>query len=624
MRKRKRRTVRTVYLNKLYRMNAVIYVVVIIFLGGLLSYYTSELEKSSIISLNHEALNEITHYYEMKNNNFWSVYKPIYKERNYGYGKERPYLQAVIDFYQDEEGDWQKNTLLLDMLEDAIAQDSDIKWIAMYRNAYPETAYLFTTGTKTLRAVAEKDFSFLTDIKTKTGERIRKNMGTKPVKYLMDASSNTEILTYAISGNMNSMTGGVSLGVYAVGYDTNTLHNIYRQYNFSLVPHIMIANYSGDVIYDSRGKAYGTKVEVERYAGKQGSIWDAEGNRLYIDTYSYPTKNYFVMSTVSWDELNRMSRKSSPLIWGLTVFLAALAAFLYLLTGHLSARKVHVILDSLNEISREQNLSYRIPVASERDEFGVIASNINHMTEQLQDYVEKVYVYSIKQKNAELGELQAKFNPHFLYNTLEVIRAELQEKGDAETSDMVLLLSRIFRSFINKRHFVTIQEELSACDVYLELFRLRYKGKIEAGFDVDTEVLNYGIIRNLLQPAIENYFVHGFTAGREKNEIYITGHEDREYPGCILLTVKNNGAPIPADRLEEINRELERPSSTHEDGRGGYGLKNLHDRIRTFYGEPCGIQVFSDGVEGTETRFRIGKLTDMEHEEKMKKMKELE
>ncbi len=448
-------------------------------------------------------------------------------------------------------------------------------------------------------------------------------MGKKPVDEIMNMNSSfqNEIMTYAIAGNMTSETGSKELGIFAVGYDTNVFDSIYRQYNFSLAPHIMIANYSGDVIYDSEGKAYGAKLDVERYAGKSGVINNENGEKLYIDTYSYPTKNFFVVSTVPWDTLNRMSQKSAPLIWGITIFMAALAAALYILSGHLSSKKVNIILDSLNEISKEDNLSYRIPISEEKDEFGVIASNINHMTEQLQDYVEKVYVYSLKQKSAELGELQAKFNPHFLYNTLEVIRAELQEKGDTETADMVLLLSKIFRNFINKRQFVTIQEELSACDIYLELFRLRYKGGVEAGFDVDTEILNYGIIRNLLQPVIENYFVHGFVAKQEENVIYITGHLDKDDPEYIILTVKNNGEAISHTRLEEINRELESPTSTHEDGRGGYGLKNLHDRIRTFYGEPCGIQVFSDGKEGVAIQLRIRKMTDREHEEKMSRMR---
>ena len=198
-----------------------------------------------------------------------------------------------------------------------------------------------------------------------------------------------------------------------------------------------------------------------------------------------------------------------------------------------------------------------------------------------------------------------------------MIRAQLQEKGDVETADMVLLLSRIFRNFINKKPFVTIQEEISLCDVYLELFRLRYRDTIQIEFDIDTEVLRYGIIRNLLQPVIENYFVHGFVAGSVQNCITITGAlEGQDY---IILTVEDNGTGIEESRLKEIEEELGEPSADGDkDGEGGYGLKNLHDRIHVFYGEKCGVTITSDTGKGTKIALRICQMTVEEHEQQMR------
>lgn len=616
LKRRNKHAVKTIYLNHLHRMNAIIYVLAICFLGGLVSYYASALEKNNLMQQNHDASYEITRFYENKEKNFWSVYRPMYKETAAeSVGKERMYLNAVLHFFEGQEADWIGNVLLMNMLEEIAAQDSDIRWILLNRDLYPNSAYLFVAGTRTLTEVSGS-FPFIDQINSM--DNIRKLLGSKYVRLSGDINAKEEVLTYAIGGDVYSPHLAMSVGDFVVGYDTNAMDTIFKSYSFTTEPpDITIATYDGDVIYDSTGKSYNTVIDVERYADKNGTIEAEDGEKLYAESYSYPEKNYFSISTVPWNSLNRLSQRSLPLIWGITIVLAALAAFLYILSGHLSSKKVNVILDSLVEIGKD-NLSYRIPITDDKDEFGVIAKNINHMTEQMQQYVEKVYIYSIKQKNAELGELQAKFNPHFLYNTLEVIRAQLQEKGDDETADMVLLLSRIFRNFINKRSFVTIQEELSFCDVYLELFRLRYKDAVEVEFDVDTEVLAFGIIRNLLQPVIENYFVHGFVADRSHNHISITGclaGQDNEY---VILTVADDGSGIPREKLLQLEQELESPTSTHEDGNGGYGLKNLHDRIQVFYGEDCGLFIHSDLNKGTKIQVKIRKMTCRQHEEQIK------
>ena len=622
-RMRKDRRTKTVYLNRLHRMNAAIYVVVIFFLGTLVIYFSAALEKSRLTQTNRDATNEIMQYFANKDSNFYSVYMPIFIDKNKkDQNKIIGYEQKLLDFflmeYQDNTvqsaQDWllanSDTETILDLIELVMTQDPDIQWVFFHRNLDDDIGYLGTVSSSTRKLEGVYDFPFFSEVAEKSG--IHKILGSR---YVAMETNKSAVRCYAIAGGVFNQRD--CIGSLTVGYSTTAFDSLYRKYEFSeqsILPTILIASMEGSVIYDSSGQNYGNALDVQAFTANQGDTMSVNGVKQFVEVQEIPEKNAVVICTVPWNALNHLAHKNTPLIIGVTVFFAALAASLYVLSGHLSSRRVNIILDSLEEIGKD-NLAKRVPVINEQDEFGVIAGTINRMTDQMQEYVNKVYIYSIKQKNAELGELQAKFNPHFLYNTLEVIRTQLQEKGDTETADMVLLLSRIFRNFINKKPFVTIQEEISLCDVYLELFRLRYRDTIQVEFDVDTEALRYGIIRNLLQPVIENYFVHGFVTGSLQNCITITGElEGEDYIG---LTVEDNGSGIEEDRLREIEEELQAPTAGG-DGEGGYGLKNLHDRIQVFYGEDCGVAITSDINKGTKIALRIRRMTVEEHERQVR------
>ncbi|MFQ9798603.1 MAG: sensor histidine kinase [Clostridia bacterium] len=232
------------------------------------------------------------------------------------------------------------------------------------------------------------------------------------------------------------------------------------------------------------------------------------------------------------------------------------------------------------EVIGQNNLNYQIPMEDSSDEFGAITRSINSMSRQLAETVDKLYIYQLKQKTAELGELQAKFNPHFLYNTLDVICAHAYENDDQDVAEMLVLLSRIFRSFINNKSFITIQEEITFCNMYLELFRMRYKENMNIEFNVKKDVMAYGIIRNLLQPLIENYFVHGFKPQEEDNWILISA--TLQGPEHIVLSVSDNGFGMSPDRMQSLQEMIEDAEGETTES---YGLRNLHDRVRIFTGQ---------------------------------------
>ena len=202
---------------------------------------------------------------------------------------------------------------------------------------------------------------------------------------------------------------------------------------------------------------------------KNGFIIDTAGVKYDLEFIVETNRNYRAICLTEWNTLFRRSHRNTGAILGIATLFAVHSAFLYLYAGHRISHRVTIISDGLAQIG-QNNLNYRIPLVDSSDEFGEIARNINAMSQAMENNIEKLYIYQLRQRTAELGELQSKFDPHFLYNTLEVIRANIQEKGDSKSADMIMLLSRIFRNSISGRPFVTIREEITACSLYLELF----------------------------------------------------------------------------------------------------------------------------------------------------------
>jgi two-component system sensor histidine kinase YesM len=137
----------------------------------------------------------------------------------------------------------------------------------------------------------------------------------------------------------------------------------------------------------------------------------------------------------------------------------------------------------------------------------------------------------------------------------------------------------------------------------LNLFSIRYASRLDFDIDVDAEVLAYGIPKNLLQPIIENYFVHGIHLDRDDNAFSIRGYAR---DGDIVFEFEDNGRGMTEARLQEIRRRLEEDDAK---GTESYGLTNVNERIRLVYGQGYGLR-FESGERGrTKVEARIRALT---------------
>jgi two-component system sensor histidine kinase YesM len=229
-----------------------------------------------------------------------------------------------------------------------------------------------------------------------------------------------------------------------------------------------------------------------------------------------------------------------------------------------------------------------------RDEIGRLAHSFNRMVERLNEFINEAYVAQIKQKQAELNALKSQIRPHYLYNTLEVIRMNAVYKDDEEVAEMIRSLSNQLKYVIDYgEDWVTVRQELDHLEDYFYIIRVRYDNRIQLQVQVkDERLFNVMILKLSLQPIVENAVQHGLLpkGGKGAIDVMLEQQDDR-----LVVTVRDDGVGMGAEKLAELKANLldaRTPAAK-------VGLKNVHERIRSACGKPYGVDIESKIGVGT-------------------------
>jgi two-component system sensor histidine kinase YesM len=245
--------------------------------------------------------------------------------------------------------------------------------------------------------------------------------------------------------------------------------------------------------------------------------------------------------------------------------------------------------------------------ASGRDEIGRLAESFTIMVERIRDLMGRVHQEHQKLRAAELLALEAQINPHFLYNTLDSIIWLSRAGKSAEVIRLVTAMTRLFRIGIsNGREVISIGDELEHVRSYLTIQEIRYKDKMDYRIDVPVELHQHRILKLTLQPLVENAIYHGIKNVRRKGFIAVNG---RVESGDIVLSVSDSGIGMGSEQVEALRRSLDAHGSS-EEGRTGYGLKNVHERLTLFFGSGYGLSFQSEKTRGTTVSVRIPRMNE--------------
>lgn len=235
------------------------------------------------------------------------------------------------------------------------------------------------------------------------------------------------------------------------------------------------------------------------------------------------------------------------------------------------------------------------------DEIGELGQSFNHMIARIDQLIQMVYVEQENKRTAEMKSLQEQIKPHFLYNTLDTISWMARDYDAEDIVRLVDALTNMFRIGLSHgKDIITVKEEITHVSNYLYIQKIRYKDKLNYVIHVDESLYAIEVPKLILQPLVENAIYHGVKAKRGGGTITITGVPEGEN---LVFTVQDNGAGMPQEKVEELNRRMSERSVLDE--QKSFGLFYIRERIQLCYGTGYGVHVESALGEGTRVTITL-------------------
>lgn len=275
---------------------------------------------------------------------------------------------------------------------------------------------------------------------------------------------------------------------------------------------------------------------------------------------------------------------------GLFIVLLISAATLRIL------KRLRLLVAAMNRVDDGEHHDLVDP--GPNDEFGQLIATYNQMVVKTKELINNVYRAQIKEKEAQIRALEAQVNPHFLYNTLTSIAFVAKEKDDHDAYRMALSLGKFYRLGLSRNaEMISVADELEYLNMYLTIQKIRFKERIDYRFQIDERYLACKLIRNVLQPLVENAISHGLEDKKEGGIVTVSMWPEQ---ANLVFCVQDNGVGIAPALLKDFN-EGQFDHLTPK----GYGLKNVNERLQLYYGEAYRLYAESSREGGTRMYIRM-------------------
>ncbi len=336
---------------------------------------------------------------------------------------------------------------------------------------------------------------------------------------------------------------------------------------------------SGEVVLhpdsDLVGNKYPNQAIIDLVTHEQGKnfTYETGGEKYLLVKQKITGTNWFSVILVNQDEVVQNLYNVRTLMINLVVLLAVLGVVAFFGFYNWHVKPILELTEQTKQLEKG-NFSAKVPVHS-KDEIGRLGLRFNKMVITIQKFIDREYKLKIKQKESELEALQNQIDPHFLYNTLDMIRWTARMEKAMETSQLIERLSKIFRMNLNKGSmWVSLKEELVYLDNYLELQRSRMGDRLQYTIYYEEQLKDTLIVKQLIQPLVENSILHGLKDLPRQGKIDIRAYKRER---SLIIDVIDNGRGFQEESLSKID--------------GGYALQNIRDRMRLAFGEGYGMEI---------------------------------
>ena len=322
---------------------------------------------------------------------------------------------------------------------------------------------------------------------------------------------------------------------------------------------------------------------------------------VYAGFYNIKQPGWFMVTVLPSGPL--ITQSNTIMIQYILMYLGFLifALFLAHSMSHSITNRISSVIHQMSKV-RKGTLS---PMSSPQyhDEIGDLIDTYNYMTRKMDQLMTEQAKAAEELRIAEFHTLQAQINPHFLYNTMDMINWLAQQGRTDEVSLAVQKLSRFYKLTLSRKQSIsTIASEAEHVSIYLQIQNMRYHDSISFVCDIPDELMEYQIPKLTLQPIIENSVLHGILETPSKTgTIVLTGWlEDSD----IVLLISDDGVGIPPEKLQTLLLENSYGITSASSGTN-IAVYNTHRRLQILYGNEYGLNYSSEFGKGTDVELRI-------------------
>lgn len=425
------------------------------------------------------------------------------------------------------------------------------------------------------------------------GEREKKDYGdlayiTSTTFYYQGSARQAYIALYSSSDHLTEMLKDNLTIDGSVSYIINDRNAVVASSNDSLSG-IYLLDY--DSIEDS---FMSSNNFIER------NILDAT---VYAGFYNIKQPGWFMVTVLPSGPL--ITQSNMIMVQYILMYLGFLVFALFL--AHFMSRSITNRISSVIHQMSKVRKGTLSPMESPEyhDEIGDLIDTYNYMTRKMDQLMTEQAKAAEELRIAEFHSLQAQINPHFLYNTMDMINWLAQQGRTDEVSRAVQSLSRFYKLTLSRKQSIsTISREAEHVSIYLQIQNMRYHDSITFVLDIPDELMEYQIPKLTLQPIVENSVLHGILETTDKSgTIVLTGWiEDSD----IVLLISDDGVGIPPERLETLlSGDSVEALNPNPSGGTNIAVYNTHRRLQILYGPDYGLRYSSVLGQGTEVEIHI-------------------
>lgn len=428
------------------------------------------------------------------------------------------------------------------------------------------------------------------------------------VQYIFDNNENQYRWVISLSRAVE-LTSGTSTaqGILLVDISYSSLEQLFDGVTAGKGGYVYLISSDGELLYHPKmqlidsGRMQENNVAAAAY--KDGNhMEEFDGSSRFVTIKSIGYTGWKVVGVTPENVVTLNTIKTRLFI----VFIIALILFiLALINSYISSRITNPIkeLEKSVGILEEGNLD--VPVyAGGSYEIQHLGKSIGDMAAQIRLLMKDIVTEHEAKRKQEFDTLQSQINPHFLYNTLDIIVWMIENEQKAEAVKAVTALARFFRISLSKgKSIITVRDELEHVRNYLMIQHMRFKNKFTYEIQAEDGVLELAILKLMLQPLVENAIYHGMEFMDGDGEILLKVWKEE---GDLYFSVIDNGLGMTEEQVGNLFT-----GASHVDSKrgSGIGVKNVNERIKLYFGEKYGLSIESEPDEGTTVKIHLPVVT---------------